>query len=190
VVEDDFAEEGGGEEDEEEERRGGVVTVFDGYHHRSIFAFQFLSSHGHGLCLLVRRIFTLSNGSNSAPYRAGFYFSRGMKFGKSLLRIQQPKVVEYEANAKVAALKYFVNFIVLIVVVGILIVTNGFVVDEAPFGALSFTAPGSFEVDTQGAYCATPSSLVDMCTVLTPTEALLEGEWRHHTDQITNYFIQ
>ena len=140
--------------------------------------------------LLVRRIFTLSNGSNSAPYRAGFYSSRGMKFGKSLLRIQQPKVVEYEANAKVAALKYFVNFIVLIVVVGILIVTNGFVVDEAPFGALSFTAPGSFEVDTQGAYCATPSSLVDMCTVLTPTEALLEGEWRHHTDQITNYFIQ
>ena len=88
--------------------------------------------------------------------------------------IHAPKVVEYE-NVKVAALQHFITILSAILIACFLIYTNNFVEDTAPFGTVSFsTSPDPQVVNTNDAYCA--ASVVDGCTAMTSTEALLDGE--------------
>jgi hypothetical protein len=85
--------------------------------------------------------------------------------------IEFPKTIIYQ-NTQLAITRHGLRFFAFLFVVYLLIWERNFMEDAIPFGAITFSAPGSYTVDTSTkSYCS--SSAVDDCTILEPTEALL-----------------
>jgi len=86
------------------------------------------------------------------------------------------QVIVYE-NFQLGLVRQFINFVAFIFLWLFVGYNQAWLVEEAPIGSVTFGAPQHYDVDTVDLpYCS--ASVVAGCTILDPTEALLQSELR------------